>query len=156
MSYKIRCYTLFDITKTGIINRRPPVNGSTEQLVRWEKTRNTQCNFDTIIQVISLRSQPEDITEPVKGIATFDETTDFGFLFEQEETEQPYWSFDFTISYQGVFNDGIHELGYLHDDCDSVPMIKVGTEWEKLPSFLDTSPELRNIYFEEIDNEKDE
>jgi hypothetical protein len=32
-------------------------------------------------------------------------------------------------------------------------MIKVGTEWDKLPSFLDTSPELRNIYFEVI-NEK--
>jgi hypothetical protein len=26
-------------------------------------------------------------------------------------------------------------------------MILCGTEWEKLPSFLDTSEELKNIYF---------
>jgi len=41
-------------------------------------------------------------------------------------------------------------LGGLYSDCEGVPMIKVGTEWDKLPNFLDTSPELRNIYFEVI------
>lgn len=156
MSHKIRCYTLFDITKTGIINRRAPLNGSTEQLATWEQSRNTQCNFDTLIQVISLRSQPENISVPEQEIFMFDETNMFGFLFEQEEGEYTRWYFDFTVNYQGVFDDGVSKLGYLNDDCDSVPMIKIGTEWEKLPSFLDISPELRNVYFEEIDDEKDE
>jgi len=32
-------------------------------------------------------------------------------------------------------------------------MIKCGTEWEKLPSFLDTSTELRNIYFKIENND---
>jgi hypothetical protein len=32
-------------------------------------------------------------------------------------------------------------------------MIKVGTEFEKLPNFLDTTPELKNIYFEVINDE---
>jgi len=27
-------------------------------------------------------------------------------------------------------------------------MVKTGREWNKLPDFLDTSPELKNIYFE--------
>jgi hypothetical protein len=151
---KIRCYTLFDITQTGITNRRN--NASPSKNSQWEKDRNTQCNFDTVVQVISLRSQPENITKPEQGIIIFDETSDFGFLFEQEEEAQSYWYFDFTISYQGVYNDGIDEFGYLYSDCDGVPMIKIGTEWEKLPEFLDTSKELRNIYFEVIPNEVEE
>jgi hypothetical protein len=154
MSYRIRCCTLFDITKTGIINRRPPSNGNAEQLATWEKTRNTQCNYDTILQVVSLRSQPENIADPVQEIVVFDDSFDmFGFLFDNEEVAQLYWSFEFDITHKSVFDDGINKLGHLYSDCDGVPMIKVGTEWDKLPSFLDTSPELRNIYFEVI-NEK--
>ena len=154
MSFKLKCYTLFDITKTGNINRRPPVNGTPEQIKRWEKTRNTQTNFDTILQVISLRSQPEDITEPQEEIFLFDETNDiFGFLFDGEDTAQSCWCFECTIPHNKVFDDGINELGNLFNDCTDVPMIKVGNEWEKLPNFLDTTPELRNIYFEIINEE---
>lgn len=152
MSYRIRCYTLFDITKTGIINRKPPANGTNEQLSIWEKTRNTQCNFDTILQVVSLRSQPENITEPRQEVVLFNDCDLFGFMYDNEEG-QIMWAFDFDIIHRSVFDDGLNTLGYLYSDCDSVPMIKVGTEWDKLPSFLDTSPELRNIYFEVI-NEK--
>jgi len=154
MSFKLRCYTLFDITKTGNINRRPPINGTPDQTKRWEKTRNTQTNFDTIIQVVSLRSQPENITEPVQEIVVFDNSLDiFGFLFDNEDTTQSYWSFEFTIPHDKVYDDGINELGNLFTDCDGVPMIKVGTEWEKLPNFLDTTPELKNIHFEVINDE---
>lgn len=72
----------------------------------------------------------------------------FGFLFEQQEDEEyPCWSFEFDIQHPSVFDDGISELGALYSDCDMVPMIKCGTEWDKLPAFLDTSEELRNIYF---------
>jgi hypothetical protein len=151
MSFKLRCCTLFDITKTGNIHRRPPINGTTEQTKRWEKTRNTQTNFDTIVQVVSLRSQPEDITDPVQEIIVFDSNLDmFGFLFDSEDVATSYWSFEFTIPHDKVYDDGLNELGYLYNDCDGVPMIRVGTEWEKLSNFLDTTPELKNIYFEVI------
>lgn len=151
---KIRCYTLFDITQTGVTNRRH--HAQPTRPLQWEKDRNTQCNLDTVVQVISLRSQPENITKPEQGIVIFDETSDFGFLFEQEEKAQLYWYFEFEVNYQGVYDDGINQLGHLYNDCDGVPMIKVGTEWDRLPEFLDSSPELRNIYFEVIPNEVEE
>ncbi len=148
----IRCHTLFDITSTGIGSRKTPINIAPEKANEWEMDRNRQNNFDTIVQVISLRTQPEEITKSTKKEVDFKSEDKFGFLFEQEE-KQNSWYFDFTIFYPGVYNDGINELGYLYQDCEGVPMLKVGTEWEKLPNFLDTTPELRNIYFEVLSNE---
>jgi hypothetical protein len=146
MSYTITCYTLFDITQTNVPNRqRPQVD---QDMQEWTYKRNTQSNFDTIQQVISLRSQPENVRKPKRNDIRFDEFTQFGFLFEQLEDETyPCWSFDFTIQHPSVFNDGVDELGALYHDCDQVPMIKCRTEWEKLPAMLDSTDEFRNIYF---------
>jgi hypothetical protein len=89
---------------------------------------------------------------PKKIEIRFDEFGDFGFLFEQRENEiYNCWSFDFEIQHASVFNDGINELGALYSDCDNVPMIKTDTSWSELPSFLDTSAELRNIYFKVVE-----
>ena len=149
MSYTITCYTLFDITPTGIVNRNRPVED--EEIASWLHKRNTQCNFDTVLQAISLRSQPEIIRMPEKTQIKFDEFTDFGFLFEQQEDEvYDCWSFDFNIQHASVFNDGTNALGALYSDCDTVPMIKTDTVWDKLPAFLDTSDELKNIYFKAV------
>ena len=146
MSYKITCYTLFDITETGVKNRAKPADDQNIDI--WVHKRNTQCNFDTVLQAISLRSQPESITKPEKNSIKFNNFEHFGFLFQQQEDEvYPCWAFEFTIQHPSVFNDGINELGFLYSDCDKVPMIKCHSEWAKLPNFLDTSEELRNIYF---------
>ena len=152
MSYKITCYTLFDITPTGVMNRHRPAEE--EQIPTWLHKRNTQCNFDTVVQAVSLRSQPEISRMPERIQIRFDEFTDFGFLFEQDENEvYDCWSFDFDIQHTSVFDDGINELGALYTDCDNVPMIKTDTAWNKLPAFLDTSNELRNIYFKAVKHE---
>lgn len=146
MSFRITCYTLFDITQTGVLNRSRP--GDDQDITEWTKKRNTQANFDTILQVINLRSQPEIITMPKRIDIRFDEFDNFGFLFEQKDDETyPCWKFIFDIQHHSVFNDGINELGALYNDCHHVPMILCGTEWGKLPTFLDGSTELRNIYF---------
>lgn len=146
MSFRLSCYTLFDITHTGVLNRSKPSEDQDPKI--WIKKRNTQMNFDTILQVISLRSQPEIASLPERVDIRFDEFENFGFLFEQTENETyPCWKFTFHIQHQSVFDDGKNELGALYNDCDGVPMILCGTEWEKLPAFLDTSPELKNIYF---------
>ena len=146
MSFRITCYTLFDITQTGVLNRSRP--GMDQDITDWTFKRNTQANFDTILQVISLRSQPEALSIPKKMLIKFDDFENFGFLFQQLENETyPMWEFSFDIQHHSVFNDGISELGSLYNDCNGVPMILCGTEWEKLPSFLDSSEELKNIYF---------
>ena len=149
MSHKIVCYTLFDISQTNILNRsKIPVNA---QLDEWLHKRNTQSNFDTVLQAISLRSQPENITTPTKLLIRLDEFQQFGFLFQQEELiEYPCWSFEFEIQHSSVFDDGISAFGNLYDDCDGIPMIKCSTEWEMLSNFLDTTPELKNIHFEKL------
>lgn len=150
MGYIITCYTLFDITSTGVINRGKPVDQDMEE---WIYKRNTQCNFDTVLQAISLRSQPEIHRLPKLRKIRFDTFDKFGFLFEQKGSEEyNSWSFDFTVQHPSVFNDGISELGALYSDCNNVPMIKCGTEWDKLDQFLNTSEELRNIYFEIANN----
>jgi hypothetical protein len=116
--------------------------------------RNTQSNFDTVQQAISLRSQPEIVRIPEKTMIRFDEFTEFGFLFTQFEDETyPCWSFDFAVQHPSVFYDGVNELGALYSDCDRVPMIKCSTEWGNLPAFLDSSDELRNIYFKVLTND---
>ena len=149
MSFIITCYTLFDITPTGVMNRHRPVVD--EEIPNWLLRRNTQCNFDTVVQSISLRSQPDVTRKPEKIQIRFDQFTNFGFLYQQLENETyDCWSFDFDIQHPSVFNDGINELGALYSDCDTVPMIKTDTAWNKLPAFLDTSDELRNIYFKVV------
>ena len=143
----IVCYTLFDITQTGIRNRARPPDGNEYDV--WLKQRNTQCNFDTIQQAISLRSQPEIVSLPKKIDIRFDEFQNFGFLFQQIENETyPCWTFKFTVQHSSVFDDGITELGALYNDCHGVPMIKCDSQWDKLPNFLDGTNELKNIYFE--------
>ena len=146
MSFTVTCYTLFDITNTGVNNRSKPQEGEDESL--WNHKRKTQCNFDTIIQAISLRSQPDVLDAPKKIEIRFDECLYFGFLFEQNGDETyNCWKFDFEVQHPSVFDDGINELGALYSDCDGVPMLTCDTMWDKLPKFLDGSDETRNIYF---------
>ena len=142
MSYRITCYTMFDITKTGVFTRAKPELG-TDQL-EWLKNRNTQANFDTILQIINLRSQPENISNPKKNKLSISEVKYFGYNYKKI---QSYWTFTFEIAHHSVFDDGINELGSLYNDCNGVPMILCGTEHKELLTFLDTTVEFRNIYF---------
>lgn len=141
--HRIKCYTLFDITQTGVLNRSKPTGDDVEA---WIKRRNTQCNFDTILQVISLRSQPEVIKIP-QGVEMTEAVYDlFGFLYSKENVN--CWIFEFEVQHSSVFENGITSLGALYKDCEGVPMIICDNQHSLCPKFLDTSPELKNIYFE--------
>lgn len=144
--FRITCYTLFDITQTNVLNRaKPDLNLDYDV---WLRKRNSQSNFDTILQVINLRSQPENISIPIKFEINFDEVDYFGFLYQQLENETyPAWMFNFEIADITVFKDEESDLGNLYKDCMGVPVTLTGVEWNKLPNFLDVSPELKNIYF---------
>jgi hypothetical protein len=151
MSYKIGCFTLFDITHTGVLNRAKPDENSDPKT--WTHKRNTQCNLDTVLQAISLRSQPELLTQPVKHVKKLKDFKYFGFLYDDNK-EIPYWEFEFLVQHPSVFEDGISNLGYLYSDCAGIPMIICGTEHSKLSRFIDITPELRNIYFVKYENEQ--
>lgn len=145
MSHRLVCYTLFDITQTGVMNRSKPIGDNIDE---WVKKRNTQCNFDTILQVISLRSQPEVCKIPNKIKMGEQELAKFGFLYENEN-ESYCWVFEFEIQHPSVFENGIRPLGALYRDCEGVPMI-VCDDQMKTPAFLNITEELRNIYFEVV------
>jgi len=144
--HRLCCYTLFDITQTGVMNRSKPQGLDVEG---WLQKRNTQCNFDTILQVISLRSQPEIIKVPHVMEFRFDEFDKFGFLYEQEDGKMyTCWKFEFEVQHTSVFENTLNPLGALYKDCEGVPMISCSTQYEKISALLDTSPELKNIHFE--------
>lgn len=152
MSDKFVCYTLFNITKTGVLNRSKPTEN--EDIELWVKRRNSQCNFDTILQAISLRSQPESITEPKKVNISLQDTDYFGFLYKSQHEQVLCWKFTFEVQHSSVFSDEDSPLGALYRDVDEVPMIDSEEQSIHFPTFLDTTPELKNIHFVRLDDEK--
>jgi hypothetical protein len=141
MAHRISCFTLFDITRTGILNRAKP-SDDVKDIEQWLLNRNTQCNFDTILQVISLRSQPDISSNPKKVQLS---KHNFGSIYIGKDI--PIWTFDFEVYHASVFEDGIEELGYLYKDCQDVPMVKCETQYQYLNNNLDTTNDKRNIYF---------
>lgn len=138
MNVRIKCTTLFDITATGVKNRfhksRLPFNDNTGKMItsdhEWQRSRNQQCNWETVNQVISLRTLPENISTP-KLIGN-------------------KWMFEFTV----VDPDTIHRDGdpvaALKDDCIGVPMVLGLLESDNLDPLLMPSV---NIWFESITTE---
>lgn len=148
MSHRICCYTLFDITQTGIINRSKPTGDNVQD---WIYQRNTQCNFDTILQVISLRSQPDYVKTPIRIEMQGSDLDKFGFLIKNTESYPAYcWKFEFEVHHSSVFENGIVPFGALYKDCEGVPMIHCPTQLSGITMFLDTTEELQNIYFEAL------
>lgn len=137
MSDKIACFTLFDITQTGVLNRSKPPEGL--EYNEWVYKRNTQCNFDTILQAISLRSQPENISIPT--IVTIKDD-----YFDIEKPVKA-WKFDFEIRSISVFTDGNDDLAYLKIDCQDIPMLICGTEHKDIEQFLNAKKPKKNIHF---------
>lgn len=145
MNHRIACYTLFDITKTGVLNRsRPGVDITNTD--DWFIKRNTQCNFDTILQVISLRAQPDVVNDPKLVEVTIDSDSQFGSNY-QDNKKHKVWVFDFEVHHSSVFEDETSELGSLYKDCDGVPMLKSGQETSDLNDQLSIDNTDRNIYF---------
>jgi hypothetical protein len=148
---RIKCYTLYDITQTNVNFRKK----NTEIVPADEmKKRSQQSNFETILQIINMRSQPEEISESELTVINIDDLKDFnfGYLYEKSYNKTiskiNVWSFTFSVDHADVFNNGINDLGSLSDDCNQVPMILRLEETFKLSNQMTISDEQRNIYFE--------
>ena len=90
---KILCRCLFDITATGVTGHfkgsRIPFrdrtgNSITDEAV-WNRARNQQRNWETLTQIIGLRTQVMDLTQPER----FDGAWEFEFATETPDAYGP-------------------------------------------------------------------
>jgi hypothetical protein len=140
MTVRVKCSTLFDITETGVKNRSYKSkiafkDNNGHEITsddKWNRARNQQCNWETINQIISLRTLPENITTPV------------------QDADTGIWHFEFdVVDPASIFQDG-DPVGYLLRDCAGVPMILGLDESAGIsPTMVSTVPDA-NIWFDLI------
>ena len=112
-SMRIRVTTKFDCTATGITGhyrdgRLPIIDKFGKKIIneqQWNQARNQQRNFESLIQLVSLFTQPLNVTQPIYNI------------------DKKAWIFDFDIEYQSVFDHNNDKLGLLKKHCQGIPMI---------------------------------
>jgi len=139
---KILCRTLFDCSYTGVtghfrVAEVPFVDRSGQQITdqtEWNRSRNQQRNWESLIQIFSLRTQPQDMTVPV--------------------CRNGVWEFEFKSESEGVFEifGNPDLLAGLKADCEGVPMIINLNEQTEIAPTICTSGQGQNIWFETINN----
>ena len=135
---RVKCSTRFDITETGVKNRshkarivfRDDTGREITNELEWNRARNQQCNWETVNQVISLRTLPENISRPVHK-------ADIGI-----------WTFEFAVVDPASITHDSNPVGYLLNDCADVPMILGLNETPDITPFLISSGPDANIWFE--------
>lgn len=145
---RIKCQTLFDITNTGISFRRNNLESELDLSHDVEKMRNQQSNFETILQIIGLRSQPENISIPVQKSEKGD--IRWGSIYKNKKIS--VWTFEFTVNNIAVFRNNDDELEFLYKDCQNVPMIINLDENKNIDSILRIDSDNKNIYFEVLND----
>ena len=127
--------TLVDITATGVIRH----------IAEQEIERNQQRNWETVLQVIGLRAQPQLIEGPVVRELEVDESSGFGEMYYGKHK---VWIFCFGVEYEDVFLYDNDPVGGLDKDFSQVPII-CGLEETAhfiLPIFYPYGA-IKNIYF---------
>jgi hypothetical protein len=89
---KVLCRTLFDCTFTGVTGHlRPqqlPFTTKTGLTIdtpeQWNRSRNQQRNWESLLQIISLRTQPMNVVPPIK--------------------HKDGWHFEFEVEAEGVLS----------------------------------------------------
>jgi hypothetical protein len=135
---QIQCRTLFDITATGVTGHYKPsqipfndrAGNTVADQLSWGRSRNQQRNWETVTQLLQLRTQLFDVSTPVK--------TDAG------------WTFVFTVEFEGIYQLGQNMFGILENDCNGVPMLTGLSEQHFLDQVLTTSGSQQNIWFDLI------
>jgi hypothetical protein len=138
---RIRITTKFDCTATGITGhfrsgKLPIRDRLGNQIVneqQWIQARNQQRNFESILQLIGLFTQPMNITQPIYN------------------KNKKSWIFEFDIEFQSVFDYENDRLGLLKKHSSGIPMILGLNESNTQDNVL--MPD-KNINFEFIDDLK--
>jgi hypothetical protein len=132
------CKTFFDITATGVTGHykssRVPFtdlsNTPIQNEITWNYARNQQRNWETITQLISLRTQISKLDNPTKA--------------------KNVWTFEFEVETSYAYGPEENPTELLQSDCNGVPMlIDLGNKKNLTPILL-TSGENQNIWFEAL------
>lgn len=105
------CQTLFDITPTGVTGHykssHVPFTDRAGQHIEdeaaWTRSRNQQRNWETLTQIVSMRTQLFELTSP--------------------KYVNNRWEFEFTVETPGVFGDDVNPVRDLVADATGVPML---------------------------------
>ena len=139
LSY-ISCYTLVDITATGI-SRIPP--SASDPVLR--KKRNQQRNAETLVQAISIRAQPIYLEPALISEIQQDADWVFGTAYS---VPARVWLFVFGVEHPDVYQPN---LGGLLDDLDGVPIITgLDESVQFLQPVFSTGGANKNIHFSAI------
>ena len=133
MMQHIKIHTDFDITNTGVVRNYKAgllprkVDGkliNTES--EWIKLRRQQANWETLVQIISLRTQPLNIRTTVN---------------------KSNWTIEFDIESAGALKKGNDPIGLLKEDIEDIPLL-TGLNEKKDLELLDNQNYPSNIRFE--------
>ena len=137
---KVLCRTLFDCTFTGVTGHlRPqqlPFTTKTGLVIntpeQWNRSRNQQRNWESILQIISLRTQPMNVVLP--------------------EKQKDGWYFEFDVEADGVLSSNFEsdDLAGLVADCEGVPMVTGLDEITVTTETLHAQGANQNIWFRAI------
>lgn len=137
---KILCRTLFDCTYTKVtgafkITQLPFTDHSGKTISnqnQWSVARNQQRNWETIMQMISLRAQPTIVKYPT--------------------VVDSVWEFVFEVETDGVYSStgDPADCGALLAECNGIPMVTGLGEKTMLCSVLVAHGEQQNIWFESV------
>ena len=138
MNYAVQ--TFFDITATGITGHykpaRVPFRDHAGNVILdadcWNRARNQQRNWETLLQILGLRAQPMDLVMPVY--------------------RNQAWEFEFRIEAEEVYRVGDNSLAGLMQDCEGVPMVTGLTEADGLGRTIVTQGDNQNIWFTLLNN----
>jgi len=136
--YFFQGYTLVDITATGVIRSQDPDNAE----------RNQQRNWETLLQCIGLRTQPQNIQEPITSTVEDISVAEFGDFYTGS---QKIWTWSWTVEREGVYDLANAPLGGLLQDLEQVPIVTGLTETARLmlPIFYPYGT-IKNIYIKQV------
>ena len=134
---RFSCTTLFDITATGVtghfkLSRVPfedRAGNTIEDVADWNRSRNQQRNWETVNQIIGMRTQVNSTTPQREGSS---------------------WSFEFETETPGVYGTDADPVGVLYSDADGVPMLTDLDNNRELASVVVVSGPRQNIWFNPI------